>query len=61
MDMTNAMILEMEPQWFEREVKKAVHIWVAEPTLTRDGWWQVQPAGGVEQHAEVMCGHASVH
>ena len=44
MDMTNAKILEVELWWFERGVKEAINIWVAEPTINRDGGSSNLPA-----------------
>ena len=36
-DMTSAKILEVEPKWFERGVKEAIHIRTSQPSLNRDG------------------------
>ena len=35
-DMDNAKILEVEPKWFERGVREAIHIRMLKPTLNRD-------------------------
>ncbi|MCG8430833.1 MAG: hypothetical protein MJA29_06655, partial [Candidatus Omnitrophica bacterium] len=36
-EMDQAKILEIEPQWFERGVKEAIHIRTLRPTLNKDG------------------------
>ena len=36
-DLDNTNILAVEPRWFERGVKEAIHIRAASPTLNKDG------------------------
>ena len=36
-DLENTNILAVEPRWFERGVKEAIHIRAASPTLNKDG------------------------
>ena len=36
-DIANAEILEVEPRWFERGVKEAIHIRTLCPSLNKDG------------------------
>ena len=36
-DIEQAKILAVEPRWFERGVKEAIHIRVSKPSLNRDG------------------------
>ena len=37
--METAKILEVEPKWFERGVKEAIHIQTSKPSLNRHGGW----------------------
>ncbi len=36
-DVKNTKILAVEPRWYERGVKEAVHICTAKPSLNKDG------------------------
>ena len=36
-DINNAKVLEVEPRWYERGVKEAIHIHTLQPTLNKDG------------------------
>ena len=36
-DLDKTRILAVEPRWFERGVKEAIHIRLNNPTLNRDG------------------------
>ncbi|XP_064635226.1 uncharacterized protein LOC135492606 [Lineus longissimus] len=36
-DIENAKVFEVEPRWYERGVKEAIHIRTLQPTLNKDG------------------------
>ncbi len=42
--MENTHIVAVEPRWYERGVKEAIHIRVAKPSLNKDGGRHKLPA-----------------
>ena len=42
--MDSTEILEVEPRWFERGVKEAIHIRASSPSLNKDGGRYMLPS-----------------